>query len=344
MPPITFDAYGYAREILLPSLNLAHHPFVIKAAGRKGGASRLARLVVERGPVLLVRIFDGRERARRNVLALRLLENLNLPAPRLELDDTSPANLLLRRRGLPRWATAETWIEGVPAVEAPGKDTEKVALQVASLLARYHAVTRSRWGRLGPRLDPRPFHAYVLSRVRRMFRDLVNRGVAKASTAEAALARYEDWRKTLMKLGTFQLIHRDANRHNFIIPADKKADGVIPIDLHRLAYGAASEDVADALHHFCRSSKSLALRFLDHYLDEARPASRVTWDRTGDFFISLNALKRLHKRTRPEAPDRLRSADARMGQWLGQATTLSSPPRIWPEPGSAPPEREAPAI
>jgi hypothetical protein len=337
---MTFDAYGYAREILLPSLGLGNHPFVVKATGREGTSSHLSRIVVERGPSLLVRSFTSRGRAARNGAALRLLADRGLPAPKLIFADISPANPLLRRRGLPRWATTEEWIDGIPAVEAAGTDLEKIALQVATILARYHGVTRGRWGGPGFPGDLRPFAAHTLATARRMLGDLVRRGIMKGSAAESARGRYDGWRRQLMKIGTFQLIHRDANRRNFVIPADKKAEGVIPIDLHRLSFGAGAEDIADALHHFCRSSESLSRRFIDRYLDEAQPASRLCWDRAGSFYIALNALKRLHKRTDPAAVNRISTADERMAEWMGQALHLAPPPLIWPEPGSAPPERE----
>ncbi len=341
MPPATFDAYAYAREILLPALDLEKHPFVVQHPRGGGTVSSLARVVIERGPVLLVRIWSSRGRARANAAALRLLEAHRLPAPRLKMEDTSPANLLLRPKGLPRWATTETWIEGTPAVGAPDGDSERVALMVASVLARYHGVTRSRWGRPGLLSDPRPWHSFVLSTAHRMLQDLTSRGILREGAAEEARRRYDAWKSSLMKVGTFQLVHRDANRRNFIVPADRKSREVTPIDLHRLSFRAGAEDVADALHHFCRSDQALAKKFLGAYLDEAAPASRLSWERTGGFFVALNALKRLHRRTDPGAPDRLGGDDPRVAAWTEEAKALARPPLVWPEPGSAPPEREA---
>jgi aminoglycoside phosphotransferase (APT) family kinase protein len=339
MPPATFDAYAYAREVLLPSLGLQHHPFVVQNPESEGTASRLVKVVVERGPILLVRSFQGRARASRNAAALKVLEWNELPAPRLKLDDTGAANLLLRRSGLPRWATAETWIEGMAAVET--KEPEKVALMVASVLARYHSVTRGRWGRPGFLPDPRPYHRHTLSVAGRLIRDLEGRGILTSAAADAARGRYQIWQRNLMKLGTFHLIHRDANRRNFIVPSDKKIKGVIPVDLQRLSFGPCSEDLADALHHFCRSDRALAGKFLQRHLDDAAPSCRATWARTGEFFIALNALKRLHKRTDPKAINRLQGGDPRISQWRDVAISLSGPPPVWPEPGSAPPEHEA---
>ena len=45
--------------------------------------------------------------------------------------------------------------------------------------------------------------------------------------------------------------------------------GVIPVDLQRLSFGPCSEDLADALHHFCRSDRALARKFLQRHLDDA---------------------------------------------------------------------------
>ncbi|HXI02958.1 MAG TPA: aminoglycoside phosphotransferase family protein, partial [Candidatus Saccharimonadales bacterium] len=328
MASVAFDLYAYARGVLLPQLGLRNHPFVVKAPGASGTASRTARIVVERGPVILLRIFPNRARARRNGAALELLGRMDLPAPRLMLEDTNPANRLIRPSGMPRWVTAETWIDGTPAVEAPEKETEKIALMVASVLARYHAVTRGRWGRPGLLSDPRPYHSHVLGIARRMIRDLSVRGILGPAVAATAEERFTAWRRNLMKLGTFQLTHRDANRRNFIVPADKKATTIVPVDLQRLMFGAGSEDVADALHHFCRHSPSLARKFVNHYLEEAAPASRLTWTRTGEFFIALNALKRLHKGTTPGAPDRLTADDPRMASSREEALALPAPPLI----------------
>lgn len=341
MPLPPFDAYGYTREILLPQLDLHNHPFVVHRPPGGGTVSSLVKVVVERGPVLLVRLWSSRSRARSSAAALRLLEARGLPAPRLKLEDTGLANLLLRPRRLPRWATAETWVEGTRPVDAPEEDHERIALMVATVLARYHAVTRSRWGSPGLLSDPRPWHRFVLSTARMMLEHLNGRGVLRGALCEAALMRYGAWKSNLMKVGTFQLVHRDVNRRNFIVPEDRKSEEVTPIDLHRLSFRAGAEDVADGLHHFCRENPTLARKFLARYLDAASPSSRVSWERTGPFFVALNALKRLHRRTDPSAPDRLPAGDPRMASWVEEAITLPRPPLVWPEPGSAPPEREA---
>ncbi len=341
MPPATFDAYAYAREILLPALDLRNHPFIVQRPRGGGTVSTLMKVVVERGPVLLVRIWSSRARARANAAALQILEAKGLPAPRLKLADTSPVNPLLRSKGLPRWTTCETWIEGTPAALAPAGDSERIALMVASVLARYHAVTRGRWGRPGLLSDPRPWHAFVLSTAHRMIRDLAQRGILRGSAAREARGRYDAWKASLMKVGTFQLVHRDVNRRNFIVSEDRKSQEITPVDLHRLSFRAGAEDVADALHHFCRADQPLGKRLLGRYLDEAAPASRLCWERTGPFFVALNALKRLHRRTDPAATDRLDPVDPRVASWREEALALPRPPLVWPEPGSAPPEREA---
>jgi hypothetical protein len=340
MSQATLDTYAYVREVLLPALDLRHHPFVVQRPPGGGTVSSLVKVVVERGPVLLVRIWSSRGRARANAAALRFLEARGLPGPRLKLEDTGAANVLLRPKGLPRWVTAETWVEGTPAVEVPSGEAERVALLVASVLARYHAVTRSRWGRPGPLWDPRPWHAFVLATARTMIRDLAGRGVLRAAQAEEARHRYGIWKSSLMKVGTFQLVHRDVNRRNVIVPEDRKRQEVTLVDLHRLSFRTGAEDVADALHHFCRADGALGRKFLARYLDEAAPSSRVCWERTGPFFVAVNALKRLHRRTDPAAADRLGGDDPRIGAWRDEAMAIPRPPLVWPEPGSAPPERE----
>lgn len=330
------DPYAYAREILLPSLGLQHHPFTITLPDPGGTASHVVRVTIERAPSLLVRFFKGAARAHRNVLALRHLERLDLPAPRLKLADTALSNRFVRRNGLPRYTTAETWIDGARAVEA--EDEEATALDVARLLARYHSHSRPRWGRPEGPPEVRPYYFVTFHRLSRMIRDLVSRGVMSEEEAGEASARFRQWKGALMKLGTFHLVHNDASRCNFIVVSGKEGRTVHAIDVQRISYEPCGEEVANALYHFCRNNQGLASKFLHGYLEAATPSCRQTWERTGEFFTALNLLKRVHRRTGPTAgAEPLTGSDPRITGWKNIITSLRKPPRIWPEPGSAPP-------
>jgi Ser/Thr protein kinase RdoA (MazF antagonist) len=340
------DAYAYTRQILLPALGLQNHPFVILRPGAGGTASRAFRISIERAPGILLRLFDDRARAGRSARALRHLERVDLPAPRLKHAELRWTSLFSRSNGFPRYATAETWIEGVRAIQAPNE--EAVAMQIAQLLARFHAVTRPRWGRPGGLPEIRPYAATTLAMAAAMLNDLTSRGILSEAERVEASARMNAWRGALLKIGTFQLVHNDANRRNFIVTPEKT---VVPVDVQRISYEPCAEEVANALYHFCRRDEAMAARFLERYLAAAAPKSRESWERTGLFFTAFNTLKRLHRRTGPEAraivsadevaPGDPPGVDARIPQWKATLTTLPRPPKIWPEPGSAPPSSGA---
>jgi hypothetical protein len=337
MPESTFDVYSYARRLILPSLALQNHPFVIQRPGQGGTSSTAWKLSVERGPSLLVRFFSDLGRARRSATALKHLERHDLPAPRLKHASLGFMNRFSRGNGVPRYSTTETWIEGTRALEAP--DEAGTALSVAGILARFHAVTR---GRCGPPTllgDPRPYAKTTMRLAMGMIHDLQARGTLSPGEATEATARFNAWMGMLLKQTTFHLCLNDANRRNFILLKDKS---LVAIDVQRVSYEPCAEEVANALYHFCRRDESLAERFLETYLAAATPSSRETWRRNGPFFTALNTLKRLHQKVAgasapahvPAAPD----AQAVVASWKLILTTLPAPPRLWPEPGSAPPE------
>jgi len=211
---------------------------------------------------------------------------------------------------------------------------------VARVLARYHSVSRSRWGRPEGLPEVRPYHMATLGLVMRMIRDLSTGGVISHEDAGLAQSRFGAWKGALMKLGTFHLVHNDASRCNFIISGEKKNKEVFPIDVQRISYEPCSEEVANAIYHFCQSNDLLASKFLEAYLGAATPSCRETWNRTGEFFSALNMLKRLHHRTctfRGAGTEPLDESDPRISEWKEIFLSLPRPPLIWPEPGSSPP-------
>ncbi|MBI3448837.1 MAG: aminoglycoside phosphotransferase family protein [Acidobacteria bacterium] len=332
MSETTFDVYGYASGVVLPSLHLENHPFVVGRPGGGGTSSSAWKITIERAPSLLVRFYADLGRARRSSIALRHLERLDLPAPRLRHADLHPFNRFSRTNGYPRYATTESWIEGTRALESP--DEPGVALAVARLLARYHTATRTRWG--APTLlgELRPYAKTTMTAALRMIRELGAAGTLGPAEVKEAGARFNAWMPMILKLSTYHLCLNDANRRNFIVTPE---GALVAIDIQRISYEPCAEELANALYHFCRRDEILAGRFVETYLAGAGASARETWRRSGPFYTALNTLKRLHRRFASGEPS---DADPNvpLAAWKQILTSLAPPQRMWPEPGSDPPE------
>ena len=319
------DARAYVARVLLPSLGLEGRPFTSEPPAPGGTASRASKVIIEGAPTVLLRLFEDRGRALRSAAALRHLEDLGLPAPRLVHADTGLLNRLRRRFPLPCYATAETWIEGIRAVDTP--DERGTALGIAALLARFHAFTRPRWGRPDRLPDPRSYAPAVLALAQSMIRRLRVRGILSPEEAVETSSRFAAWRTRLEEIGTFHLVLNDANRRNFILAPD---GGIVAIDVQRISYEPCSEEIANALYHFCRHDDRLASLFVAAYLERASLSSRETWGRTAPFFTALNTLKRIHRRTGPEAEAAggetlVRPGEPRLAAWRDRILTLPAP-------------------
>ena len=166
----------YVSRSLLPIMGINGRAFTLEPAGAGTTRSRLMLVRIEGMPPLLLRAWERRRQGFKNTEALRHLDGLGLAAPRLVAHDLSPrpARLLRGEAGAPI-VTVETWIEGTPHADLSGEDAPSATLCVARLLARWHAVTRLRWGRpAGGRVWP--FAAYTLAGVRRMGHALAEGG------------------------------------------------------------------------------------------------------------------------------------------------------------------------
>lgn len=313
----------YVATHLLPAMAIAGRPFTIDAPATAGTRSSVHLVRVDGLPPLLLRVHERRGQALRNAEALRHLERLDLPAPRLVFEEPSRRTRLLpSAAATPPFITVETWIDGVThaAIEDPAVARD-AALKVASLLSRYHAVTRPVWGRPGRPLAGRliGFGASTMTIARRMLRSLAAGGWLAGAEAEVAQRTFASWRDTIDRLTPFSLVHNDANRRNFILT---RAGEVLPVDLHRLGYEPFVEEVINALYHFCRKDADLAARFLAVYLERTPESSRECFDRTRGFFEPLNYLKKMARRagTRPAADD------AKMAAWRGKVLAIAPPP------------------
>ncbi|MFQ5845121.1 MAG: phosphotransferase, partial [Planctomycetota bacterium] len=226
-----------------------------------------------------------------------------LPAPRLVFWDLSRRARLAGADGPARpFVTVETWIEGTPhALLSDAAAAREAALGVAVLLARFHAVRRCRWGRPAAG-RARSFVSYTMLGVRRMLRRLESRGWLGAPQARGALAAFADWKETIGRIGTFNLVHNDANRRNFVLTP---AGEVMPVDLHRLAYEPFQEELVNVLYHFCRKEEGLAPAFLETYFARAGDEARDAHSSMVGFFKPLHYLKKMYRRAaRPlAAPD-----------------------------------------
>ncbi len=313
----TQDAGSFATATLLPALGRAGASCRVEAAPVSGTRSSLYLLRVEELPPLLMRCFRHRRQAARNVEALRHLESLNLPAPRLVFQDLPRVPRRLTGGGA--CVTVETWVEGTPVASLVSPDRERAAaLKVAQLLARLHAVTRDGWGPLSTgRLWS--FASYTLLGARRMVRRLQRDGWLESDEADRALSALEAWREPLSGLATFSLVHNDANRHNFIVTP---SGDVMAVDVHRLGYEPSSEEVVNALYHFCRHDPELAEAFERTYFERAGAAAREAHEAARGFFEPLNYLKRMHRRASVQRPS---PGDPKMARWKRVVATAVPP-------------------
>jgi len=318
---VTIEALrDYIATTVLPSMGIRRREFSVAPPAAGGTRSALFLIRAEKMPPLLLRAFERRSQAVRNAEALRHLDALRLPAPRLVYYD-----LTFHRRMIPGQAgglpfiTIETWIDGTrhadlhdPAISGPA------ALEVARLLARFHAVTRRRWGRAsGGRF--RSFASYTLLAVRRMAAGLGERGWLDDGTNRRTLDAFASWHARIGSITPHNLVHNDANRHNFIVSATGE---VTPVDLHRLSYEPFPEELVNALYHFCRKDAELDNRFRESYFETAGPAARELFEATRGFFEPLNYLKKMYRRATASDP---LPDDAKMARWRELATAIRPP-------------------
>ena len=304
---------------LLPSLGHEGRPFTVMEPAEAGTRSTIHTIRVDGVPPLLVREFAHRRQAVRNVQALRHLEALGLPAPRLVAHDLSWTGRALA--GLASWpyVTVESWIEGRRLSSLVGPEERRAGLaQVAELLARFRQATRGRWGRPA-HPSHLPFTAFTLFHARRMVARIRSRGWLHRDEASRLKDALASWREPIGGLRPFSLLHKDANPDNFIQTA---SGDVVPVDLHRLAYGLFPEDVVTALDHFCPLGQGGADIFLRTYFAHA-PEARATFDRSRPFFESLYFLKKLYRRA---IHDKAASPDEVVEQYRRLALSLRPPP------------------
>ncbi|HET6371912.1 MAG TPA: aminoglycoside phosphotransferase family protein [Candidatus Polarisedimenticolia bacterium] len=313
------EAQRFALTTLLPSMGLTGRPFTAAALPGGGGRTSLHLIRIDSMPPLLLKAHTQRRHASKNVEALRHMEALGLPAPRLVFHDLIRGGRFLPGPG--PFVTVETWIEGTAhsSIEDPGAARD-AALKVAALLARFHEVTRPEWGRPDS-TRYRSFSSFTLQGIRRMSSELLSREWLDAEQGPRIMSCFDSWEKTIGELRPFQLVHNDANRHNFVLTP---AGQVIAVDLHRLAYEPFVEEVVNALYHFCRKDEELSRLFLLTYLTRAGDAARETFMRTRGFFTPLSYLKKMYRRATAGAPA---AGDEKMARWRDVVARIASPGR-----------------
>jgi Ser/Thr protein kinase RdoA (MazF antagonist) len=309
----------YVARWLLPVMGIEGRSFTTEPPGTEGTRSSVRVVRIDGMPPLLLRAWDQRRRAVKNAEALRHLDTLMLAAPRLVAHDLTakPGRLWKAGSGDP-FITVETWIDGTPHADLAGEAAGEAALQVARVLARWHAVTRLRWGRPSGQ-HFRSFASYTLLGVRRMTRGLATDGWIEEAESRRVERGFSAWQERLDSLESFSLVHNDANRRNFIVTP---AGETIPVDLHRLSYEPFPEEVVNAVYHFCRKDDTLRGRFLETYFEHAGAASRAAWDSLRGFFEPLNYLKKMYRRAGALARP---CADARMEGWRATVLGIGRP-------------------
>jgi aminoglycoside phosphotransferase (APT) family kinase protein len=312
----------YVAGRVLPSMGIPGRPFEVSPPPEAGTRSSLHLIRADGMPPLLLRAFDHHGQAARNAEALRHLDEAGLPAPRLVYYDVSRrARWFAGPEGATPYITVETWIEGRrhASLEDP-EEARRAALQVAQLLARFHAVTRATWGRPSAPVRGRfvSFASYTLAAVGRLARALVSRSWLSEQEAREVIRRFASWREMISGLGAYHLVHNDANRHNFLLTPDGQ---IVPVDLHRLAYEPFAEELVNALYHFCRKDADLAMAFTEAYFARAGDEARAVFEMTRGFFEPLNLLKKMYQRS-AGAVDR---DDPKMIRWRGVVLAIKGP-------------------
>ncbi len=307
--------HDYVGRTVLPSLGIGKRSFAIEPPPDAGTRSSLWLIRIEGMQPLLLRSFARRRQARASVAAMRHMEALDLPAPRVVFHAIRMAPWLTGIIGIggPRCVTIETWIDGLSHARLTDPATAgTAALKTAELLARMHQISRAQWGRPDrPRVDS--FADCALGVARKMIRDLGRGGWLDAAARERTEGGLQSWRDRVDAIQSFSLVHNDVNRHNVVVAADGE---VALVDLHRIAYEPFPEEVLNASYHFCRKDPALAARFEETYFARAGDAMRRLFDETRDFFEPLHYLKKMHRRAMTHGLGRLAPDDAKMRRYL----------------------------
>jgi len=293
---------------LLPALGLEGRPTV--EAVTKGGTRSAVHLIrLEGTPAFLLRSWARRDPAARTVLALRHLEALGLPAPRLVWCDLSRWRRLAPVPWRAPWRVVESWIEGTRFSSLEGDlERREGSLGIAEVLARYHAVTRARWGRLD-RPSLAAWSGSTLRVLRRMMGRLERHRWLDRGEVGRLSVRIEAWRPVIARIRTFSLTHSDPNRHNFVRGLD---GSMIPVDLHRLGYRPFAEELVNAVYEYCRKDPPLTQPFLDAYFARAGSAARQSFDESRRFFELLFLIRKMHRRMEWRSPG---ENDVNVEQW-----------------------------
>lgn len=283
----------YLERRFLPALGIAGRGVEVSPPRRPGTRSQVLILTVEGlGPVLM-RTWNSRATARRNVAALRHLDQVGLPAPRLVYQDLAVAARWIRvAAGGPAYVTIETFVEGdrlSDLEEGPGR---QLALDAAaSLLRRYRLVTRPVWGR-PDREATGSWMGHALAGARRMMREVRGAGWLSGEDHDSILSTLASWSAEIDRLTPFSLVHKDVNGDNLILTSTGE---VIAIDLHRLAYEPFPEELLNAARHLMPDQPERAARFAAIYFGDGSEGARETFERTRGFFEPFYALKRLYR-------------------------------------------------
>jgi len=306
---------SYITSSLLPAMGLSGRSFAVETPADAGTRSTIRLIRIEGFPPLLMRTYSHRRQGSATMEALRHLESLALPAPRLVYHDLQ---LRSRLAGGDPFVTVETWIEGRRLSSLDDETSRDASIKVAALLARFHGVTRAGWG------PPRAarfvsFAAATLRGTRRMLHELNTAGWFDPQEALDLETRFSSWREPIAALGPFSLVHSDANRHNFVLTP---AGEVCPVDLQRVNYEPFPEEVINALYHLCRKDGDLADRFIHTYFSHVPGAARETFEATRAFFEPLHYLKKMCRRSRLRAPA---PEDAKMIRWGAIVRRLEPP-------------------
>jgi hypothetical protein len=293
---------------LLPALGLEGRSSV-EAITQGGTRSAVHLIRLDGSPAFLLRSWARRDPAARTVLALRHLDALGLPAPRVVWWDLARWRGLLPGSVRSPYRVVESWIEGTRFSSiAADAERREASLGIAGVLALYHAVTRARWGRLD-RPSLTAWAGSAVRQMRRMIGRLQRHRWLDADEARRLSGRIDAWRPVIARIHSFSLTHSDPNRHNFV---RTPGGAMIPVDLHRVGYRPFAEELVNAVYEYCRKDPPLTQPFLDAYFARAGAEARRSFDESRRFFELLHFVRKMHRRSQTRSPG---ERDANVEQW-----------------------------
>ncbi len=267
------EGWGRSRGLLLPGA-------VVTPVGR--GKKAMVFLVNQQGGGLAFRVFGDPLRVVRYLRAYQMLDGTGVRIPRLVFLFTTPH---LAAKGVLALSVEER-VSPVKGISSP------LALALGRCLGRLHRICRGRWG--GLFLPSRGSYSSrllenTLSRVKRWERHF---GVCLGPGIEDWVRSWEPALLDLERVG-YSLIHGDIALANMGMTGNE----LLLLDLVRLRYAFALEDVVSAIDMLFRQAPGRSAAVTDAFWDGYRDTRPVSEDERAllPFFQAVFHAKRLNR-------------------------------------------------